>query len=493
MSSGTSTKRVAPLGPSAADVPSSAAGKPFARLVRDRIHLLILVIPVVLVCLPFWPGHMNADTLNEIGEVITGNLTDYHAPILLGIWHLFWGVGVGPGWVLGGQVCCFVLGAYLLMRVVFGRVGAAIAATVLTLLPQDYGELGLVGRDTWYTALLLFSVGALAWGFAAKGSPRTPRRQTWTIAVSLIVGWLALAARPNAVTSMVVIFGAAIVLVRGTRWRDPALKHAGRLRRLAAVVLGAALLTVGFYASQSALNAVIGVRHAHPEQYIYDFDLAGMSIRENRDLFPRSILAASQLGALRHYFTLDDIVPELVAPGAPLLRHATLSANQVAAERSAEINAVEHAPFTWFGLHWDEFLRQVSFTRDANVIIHPGIDGNPFGLHTAFPGLDRRARGYVESFDQTNVPDPQGGIIFTVWIYLLIAIGGILSLRWWRDPRCLLVGTLALSSLAYQIGVFVSMGVQYRLELPTVVTGLVVLIIGGRTLLGGLRGSSWSS
>lgn len=223
----------------------------------------------------------------------------------------------------------------------------------------------------------------------------------------------------------------------------------------------------------------MGVQRVHPEQYIYDYDLAGMSVRENRDLFPYSILPPNRLDTLKQYWGVDNIVPEVVA--GPLPREM-LDARQVAALRSAEIKAVKHAPLTWFHLHWDEFLDQVAITSQAQVVMHPGIDGNPFGLRIKFPGLDSTARGYVGLFDRTNVPVPTGGIVFAPWIYLLIAIVGTLALRWWRDPRCLLLGTLALSSLTYQVGVFLSMGVGYRLELPSVVTGLVVLIIGGRML-----------
>jgi hypothetical protein len=143
VSSGTSTERVGGSAPAAAAPRSSTGVKPFTRWARGRIHLLILLISVVLVCLPFWPGQLNADTLNELSEVMSGTLTDHHSPIPIGIWHLFWGAGFGPGWVLVAQVSCFVLGAYLLMRSVFARFGAAIA-TELTLLLQAYGQLGLV-------------------------------------------------------------------------------------------------------------------------------------------------------------------------------------------------------------------------------------------------------------------------------------------------------------------------------------------------------------
>lgn len=431
---------------------------------------------------------MNADTLDEIRQVISGNLSDYHAPLLLGVWHLVWGVGVGPGWVLAAQVCCFVAGTYMLMRLAFGPLGAAIAASVVTLVPQTYGELGLVGRDTWYTALLLLSAGTLAQGFAS-GSPRSPRARAVALAASLGAAWLAVAARENAVTSIAVIIGAAVAFVLWSRWRVPARNLPARAGRLGIVIVGAIATTAVFYASQSALNSVLGVRSVHPEQYIYDFDLAGMSTRENRDLFPKSIVPPNRLANLKRLFSIDDVSTEIIPPGHPL-PVALLTGDQVAAVRAADIRAVEADPGTWLGLHWDEFLRQISITRQSNVIMHPGIDRNQLGLHRSFPGLDGVASSYVEAFDATEIPDPQGGMIFDIWIYLLVAAAGTASLRHWRDPRALVLGALSLSSLTYQLGVFLSMGVQYRLEYPTVVTGVVLLAAGGRLLVARARRSS---
>src|SRR4051794_33730396 len=71
---------------------------------------LMLLVPVVLVSLSFWPGHMNADTLTQIDQVRNGQYTNQHASLLLRLWAPFWDLGVGPGMVLTGQVIVFVAG-----------------------------------------------------------------------------------------------------------------------------------------------------------------------------------------------------------------------------------------------------------------------------------------------------------------------------------------------------------------------------------------------
>jgi len=87
-------------------------------------------------------------------------------------------------------------------------------------------------------------------------------------------------------------------------------------------------------------------------------------------------------------------------------------------------------------------------------------------------GAEDRARDYVEAF---AAPVLDGGIVHRVWIYLLLALAAAVVLLRRRAPvvlRC--VGALGLAALTYQIGLFfLAMGVQYRLENPSVVIGLL--------------------
>jgi hypothetical protein len=49
-------------------------------------------------------------------------------------------------------------------------------------------------------------------------------------------------------------------------------------------------------------------------------------------------------------------------------------------------------------------------------------------------------------------------------------------LRRRREAGMLVLGALALSSLAYQAGLWFASGVQYRLEVPSVAIGLILLV-----------------
>ena len=259
---------------------------------------LILLVVVTVACLFVWPGRMNNDTYYEIGEAMSGHVTDFGAPILLGLWHVVWGLRVGPGWILVAQFLFFVTGSYLILRTVYKPLAAAVCTGVVTLLPQVYGILTLVGRDAWYTSLLMFSVGCLAFGYAAPPQPRSQRVRRVCMLASIVTAFLALCARQNAITGVVVVAGLWIALASMSRWQRPARSLKARTGRLVCLMAGSVAIVVGMYGIERALYVPFGVTSAHFEQFLYDYDLAGMSTREHRDLFPKSVVPPSRLAGV---------------------------------------------------------------------------------------------------------------------------------------------------------------------------------------------------
>ena len=331
--------------------------------------------------------------------------------------------------------------------------------------------MNLIGRDTWYMAFTLVAAGSLAFGFAYQ-QPRTRAVRYGSLMVCVCAAWLALAARETAVISNTVILGTALVLVLGGRWSQPAAGRKRRAARLALLVGGALAGTLVLYVSQTGLRAALDVVNIHPEQYNYDYDLAGMSTREHRDLFPHSILPPSKLPTLERYFDVEDVDTLVDLPGSPLPL-AALDARQVEAERRAEIKAVLNSPGTWLELHGQEFFRQISITTNANVVMQPDLGQNPLGYHERFPTLDRVASDYVHASHRELHRSLQVDWSSVCGSYLIITlVGAWVLLRRWRDPGLLILGALALSTLAYQVGLFLAPGVQYRLEVPTVAVGI---------------------
>jgi hypothetical protein len=423
---------------------------------------LLLLIPVVAVCLGFWPGHMNADTLTQIDEVRTGNLTNRHAALLLAVWVPFWDLGVGPAFVLAGQVIVFVAGMFLLLRPTFSDLTAALLTALVSLSPPVFGMLGLLGRDVWFIGFLL-----LAFGLLVTVPGTTARARTALLAGVLVAAWLALAARQNAAPAVVM----ATIAWFGMVWRPKTARRVGN----AVVVVAAGLgVTIALMATQAAATMALGVDDAHPAQYLYTYDIGSISHREHENLFPANVVPKRGMTAIDQHFTVNDVVPMLVGPGHPV--EPDLSDKQADSLSDAWRTTVLDHPLDYLDTRWDIYWRQVALTQPAIQIYHPIIDENPFGLTIKFPGLNKTAKDYVEAFAD---PGYNGDVLFTVWVYLLAALAiGIYLVMRGRSAVERTIGAFGFGAVTFQAGIAAgAMGVAYRLEFPAVVIGLLSILL----------------
>ena len=424
----------------------------------------MLAAPVLLIAAAFWPGHMSNDTLAQIGEVQTGRYTNQLSPVLAILWHPLYRLGFGPGWVLTAQVACFVAGTYLVARATLGRVAATAAAVAVPLLPMVFGMLGYLSRDTWFTVLLVLTFGLLTRAIQLRGRAR------WALAVAaLVAGWLTLAARQNAAPA--VLPACAVLAGLGLGARGLLRSSWGPLRRAAAATAAGLVLTVALLGTQSALTSAAGVTDVNPEQYLYAYDLAALSVDERRNLFPADVMPQRGLQVVQSHYNVDSNVPLFWTPDAPV--RTPLSPPAFASLRGAWRDAVAHHPAEYAGNRLELYLRQLTFGHPAVFVYHPQIDANSFGFRVRFARLNQAARDYMAAF--TN-PANDGDVLFTVWAYLLAALVlAALLLRRGIAAPARVAGLLALGGILYQSGLLLGpMGLQYRFEFPAVATTLVV-------------------
>jgi hypothetical protein len=440
---------------------------------RGRIGpAALLLLPVLLVDLAVWPGHMNADTLNDLDEIRQGVFTDWQSPILEWVWHLVFPtpLGIGPGWVLTLQTVTFMAGVYVLLRAFMRRWTAAVIAVLIALTPLVFGSLMLVGRDMWFLSATLLAFAAGIRGAMTQGRTRL----AW-FALALMMAWIAQAARQTGLTVLVFLFGFVIwVLIA-----DAPPERRTRLRttgaRIAAVVVGVLALSATIYVSQTAVKAVIGVQATHPEQATFVWDLEAISHHVHRNLFPAQVMPARGMTPIDSQYYPYDVTPVIVneLPGP-----WPLSGRRLDLLRHAWLKAIENYPVQYAEERIGLELRQVSITSSALIVYHPGIDPNSQGYKLQRPALDRIARGYLDLF--TSDGYLHGGIVFSVWIYLLLATAsGVVLLRRARGERSVsLIGVLGLSVWGLQIGYLLGiMGVSYRVEEYTVAVGMVTTCI----------------
>ncbi len=437
-----------------------------------------LLLPVLAICVGFWPGNMSADTLSQIDQAArTIPINDQHAPILIWLWRFVWPLGIDPGWIFAAQTIAFALGAYLIARVAFGPLGSSLVTAAVMFSPPVFGSLALIGRDVWFTDFLLLTFGLLAVAVRVRDRERAMR---WALGGAVVCAFFCLAARQNAASSIVV----AAVLIA-------ALTLASRLDRkcsfvrLAAAVGGGVALTLGLLAFQVGFQReVLKVQSVHPEQYLYLYDLAAFSRHENRDAFPHSVYRPRDLQTIETTTSADDITA--IAFNSDTETQFPVSADQVADMRESWIDQITGHPLTYLDFRGEAWLRQIGLTRKPMWIYHPFIDPNPRGFETEFTGANRVARGYEDAFAN---PANEGGIVHRAWIYLLIDAVCAAYLLWRRRTLALaVVGALGVAAWTHQIGLFFgTMGTGFRFEFPAVAIAMLVVAVTVRMAITGRR------
>jgi hypothetical protein len=425
----------------------------------------ILVAAVAIVAVPFWPGRMNADTLTQIIQLKTGLISDQYTPVLENLWRPLFLGGFGPGWVLTGQLMVFVGGAYLILRLVFGRLAAAILVAFVCVTPMAFGELGLVGRDTWFLSLLVGSFGTTVRVFSTRGRERL----AW-VAATLVLTWLATASRQNAAASSFI----PLALIAGLLLTERRPSMATRQVALScwAIALGV-IVTIAMLGSQLLFDDATGVVATHSSAQLFLYDLASLSRQDGRDYIPTVVLPSRSMRTIDDYSSVASINGMLFGAGAPV---AYPWSGKVASDlESAWIHRIEADPLGYLRDRLSLMGQELGLTQDSIWVYHPYIDPNSLGYSTRFTGADRLANDWMQAFsDSLN----NGGVLFAPWIYLLAClVVAVVCLRRPTRPH-LLIGAIALSALAYQVGLlFGLMGTNYRYEFPVVTVSELVIAL----------------
>lgn len=226
--------------------------------------------------------------------------------------------------------------------------------------------MGLVGRDAWFASLFLICLGSVA----RAGTLRGRRRAGW-LAAGAGFGWLCLGARQNAAAAVVVPVVLAVGLIRGGRSPTPTQGRRSfarswpTLRRGASTVLAGASITIVMAASVLVLGA-LSSSPAYPQAVGYAYDLASLSRREHRNLFPHSVLAVGGLRAIRAHSTLDDAIGLFDGPHHPLAWPITAAGDGALAVawRAAAVDD----PLDFLGERIGVFAREISLTHPSFLI-----------------------------------------------------------------------------------------------------------------------------
>jgi hypothetical protein len=418
----------------------------------------VLVIASALISIVFWPGHMDADALNQISEARSGRFNDWWAPVLDWLGHGLYLIHLSPGFVLWATITIFLLSVYELLRVGLRRRWSVTGALLIAFYPPVLGYLVVLQRDTWFAASTLGAYACVALSQKTTGA----RRVVSSVGVVVAV-WISLAARQNALIAVLPVFftlGRAITSPRADRRRRSS---------LVMILLSVICLVTVVLSQQLLTRDVIKATRTYPQQFLIEGDLAALSLRTGKILLPPSVFPSQQLRNLRSRYSPYTLIPLLSGHHRPLEGLPGIGKisppDLVDAEgdrqlEHAWVRAIVTYPGQYLHARWKLWTRLISWSGHSYAPYLPGFDHSK--LYTArFPSANRLGTDYLRFFSGDS---RRGGILDRVWIYLLLSISVAADLlRRGRSPRLRVIGWLCAAAAAYYLAFFfLAMAIYFR-------------------------------
>lgn len=351
------------------------------------------------VLLAFWPGYLSWDSAYQWWQARSGELDPTHPPVMVRIWQLSRLVLPDPGGMLLLPLSLW-WSALALFADALGGSALRRAATVLLLglWPPLLALQPHLWKDVWMTALFALAVACLAQDLRSG-------RRGWR-AGALVALVFACAFRFNALP-------AALPLLAWIGWRE----WPGRRLRVAVATL---VMAVAVQLGAGALNHVPGGRDMAVWPTVAMWDIAAVSIAEDRVLFPPDWVAPDLTVAdLRRDFQPYVNVPSFHSGQLRLNYYYDYTPEQFAQLRAAWLSlprdhaaayAAHRATVTAFLFG----LRQGD--HPDSLVLAPGIvafKDNPAAARND-GALNRRLQPVLDGL--VDAP------LFAAWPYLLVLL-----------------------------------------------------------------------
>jgi hypothetical protein len=408
----------------------------------------------------FWPGIAMFDSLNQYGQILSGNYDDWHPPAMARLWSAF----TAAGW--HGQAPMFLLQVVLywtglgLIAEALARQGARVAAgavLLLGILPPIAGWQDAVLKDGQMAGALLAATGIAGW-WRLQDRPLA----RWAAGLVGLLLLYATLVRINAVFATVPL---AFGLLGAGSWKP--VRHG--VSMLAAMVAVLEAMPVINHAVLRASASDVG-------RSLPIYDLAGIAHHAGPEAVP--VLPAGTWRAAEAKQCIRPLLWDPLGDRCDFVADGLAEAVPGRKLTTVWIAAIAQHPLAYAAhrlAHWNATMRWLVPWRFP--LAEPQWDSEPNTLGLGSPSprtapFQRIAGVLAES--------PAGAPI--VW---LVAALAVLALGWRRtDGRSRLAVALALSAALTELAfLLISVAADYRYHLwAMLATGLAVALVAGTGL-----------
>jgi hypothetical protein len=409
------------------------------------------------------PGKFSPDSLDQYNQALTDVYTDWHTPILTGLWGF---LNTPPQYVLVLFVTLVMVASMFLLISETPVTWAVVSVTLVCVWPMTFEVLVTIGKDAWFAGFFLAGAALSSLAIRYRG----PLRTRAFVAVGAL-WWLAVAARPNAIIPvfLVVAFGWPLTLgERSARWWS--YWWSLRALRRIGLALGYSLLIL---VSQSVYTSiVVQPEKTHPEQPVYQYDLVGLSLRTGEMLVPASSLRpGTNLAKLREHWSEGEGYGLFFTPDAPV-KWAVPPA-QVAELRRAWIDAIKDHPIQYLEHRAKFGLIFLGITKPSYGVFLPRTTPAGWGYDYSLPA--ESAPWFTSWYQRTFL---EGGAFcwFRQWMFIVVLVGVGLTRR---GRRSIAVRTLLASGIGSTLSFMVAApAAGFRYAWFTMLCSLLAAAIG---------------
>lgn len=375
---------------------------------------------------------------------------DWHSVVMASLWSEMRHVYPGPQSMLVLEDVLFCIGVILILdrrgrlRSAFGTV--LLLAAIVTC-PPVFAYLGTIGKDSLLASSLVLTVGLLQ--FFSR------YRRLYVLILGLITGFLAFAARQNAVFALMPLLFLFFWEALG--------KH--KYRKLLSVML-LSLSVASYIGLNSAVKMMLHVRPGYIYQSIPLYDLADLSVETGNMLVPQAFLSpAGSLDNLRKS-TNARYINTLIWPWGQT-NPLKFSSNPRDVHELLFVwvsNAFKH-PLMYLRWRWHLFASLAGLNRFVTTPFAYGVVPNPAGV--------RLHDTWMVKTEQHWLLLTGNSLLFRIYLYTALLVA-LLGWGIWNHDHTL--SAAAMSGLSFLLAYFIiGVNSEFRFACYTMFIAVVLL------------------
>ncbi len=312
---------------------------------NNLFSLILCLLVIIGIGFLFWPGYMSPDSITQLNQGLTGSYSDHHPPMMSFFWRLFSYVHTGPELYLIFHLCLLFFSVYILQTIVKQR-WLKYAIALIPLAPAIASYSGALWKDVGFAYAFLLA-GTLLTKSNMTGQTLTYPKMI-LILLLLIYG-------------VGIKYQAQFVLPVMGLWFGLTLTHAKF--NLKAILTGTAItMFVLLFVLMFNKTLVPVEKEQHSWQMVKLYDLAGISLRMQKNLFPDFItsdthFSMEKVKTIYSPERVDELIYNWYESGPFVLTH---DEKNLGILWSTWANAVMHHPMAYLSHRFSVWYNMIS-------------------------------------------------------------------------------------------------------------------------------------